>query len=93
MSGRGPTHLRTDNGPEFSSAAVKRWCEESGTRPLSIDSASPWQNGIVELFNGRLRDELLSSEIFEMLAEARYLWSGARFPRTLIWESGTQCPA
>ncbi|MEY4005933.1 MAG: hypothetical protein RLZZ221_2029 [Verrucomicrobiota bacterium] len=68
-----PTHLRSDNGPEFISAAVKRWCEESGTGTLYIDPASPWQNGIVESFNGRLRDELLSSEIFDTLAEARYL--------------------
>ena len=40
---------------------------------LYIDPAAPWQNGIVESFNGRLRDELLSSELFETLAEARYL--------------------
>jgi len=52
---------------------VKKWCEESGTGTLSIDPASPWQNGIVESFNGRLRDELLSLEIFDTLAEARYL--------------------
>jgi putative transposase len=52
---------------------VKDWCEESGTGTLYIDPGSPWQNGIVESFNGRLRDELLSSEIFETLAEAKYL--------------------
>ena len=44
-----------------------------GTRTLYIDPGAPWQNGIVESFNGRLRDELLSSEIFATLAEARYL--------------------
>ena len=68
-----PAHLRSDNGPEFVSAAVRKWCEESGTGTLYIDPGSPWQNGIVESFNGRLRDELLSSEIFDTLAEARYL--------------------
>jgi len=68
-----PAHIRSDNGPEFVSAAVRRWCAESGTGTLHIDPGSPWQNGIVESFNGRLRDELLSSEIFETLAEARYL--------------------
>ncbi len=68
-----PAHLRADNGPEMISKAVKAWCGESGTGTLYIDPGSPWQNGIVESFNGRLRDELLSSEIFDTLAEARYL--------------------
>ena len=68
-----PAHIRADNGPEMISKAVKAWCEESGTGALYIDPGSPWQNGIVESFNGRLRDELLSSEIFDTLAEARYL--------------------
>ncbi len=68
-----PAHVRADNGPEMISKAVKAWCEESGTGALYIDPGSPWQNGIVESFNGRLRDELLSSEIFDTLAEARYL--------------------
>jgi transposase InsO family protein len=68
-----PVHLRADNGPEMISKAVKAWCAESGTGTLYIDPGSPWQNGIVESFNGRLRDELLSSEIFDTLAEARYL--------------------
>ena len=68
-----PVHLRADNGPEMISKAVKEWCAASGTDALYIDPGSPWQNGIVESFNGRLRDELLSSEIFDTLAEARYL--------------------
>jgi putative transposase len=68
-----PAHLRSDNRPDFISAAVRKWCEESGTGTLYIDPGSPWQNGIVESFNGRLRDELLSSGIFATLAEARLL--------------------
>jgi transposase InsO family protein len=68
-----PAHRRSENGPELVSAAVRKYCEESGTSTLSIDLGSPWQNGIVESFNGRLRDELLSSEIFATLAEARLL--------------------
>lgn len=68
-----PRHIRSDNGPEFVSKAVKGWCAESGTGTLYIDPGAPWQNGIVESFNGRLRDELLSSELFETLAETRYL--------------------
>jgi len=66
-------HIRADNGPEMISKAVKAWCEESATGALYIDPGSPWQNGIVESFNGRLRDELLSSEIFDTLADAQYL--------------------
>ena len=68
-----PAHLRADNGPEMTSKAAKSWCAESGTGTRYIDPRSPWQNGIVESFNGRLRDEPLSSEIFDTLAEARYL--------------------
>jgi len=68
-----PQHVRSDNGPEFISKALKRWCAESGTGTLYIEPGAPWQNGIVESFNGRLRDELLAMEIFETLAEARYL--------------------
>ena len=52
-----PVHLRADNGPEMISKAVKEWCASSGTDALYIDPGSPWQNGIVESFNGRLRDE------------------------------------
>lgn len=91
-----PAHIRSDNGPELVSRAVKAWCEESGTGALYIDPGSPWQNGIVESFNGRLRDELLSSEIFDTLAEARYLadrwrlhYNHRRIQRTL----GKQTPA
>jgi putative transposase len=68
-----PAHLWADNGPELVSKAVKAWCAEGGTGTLYIDPGSPWQTGIVESFNGRLRDELLSSEIFDTLAEARYM--------------------
>ena len=66
-------HLQADNGPEMISKAVKAWCAESGTGTLYIDPGSPWQNGIVESFNGLLRDELLDGEIFYTVAEARVL--------------------
>ena len=68
-----PVHLRADNGPEMISKAVKEWCAASGTDAFYIDPGSPWQNGILESFNGRLRDELLSSEICATLAEAMLL--------------------
>jgi putative transposase len=66
-------HTRSDNSPELVSEVVRRWCAHAGTGSLFIEPGAPWQNGIVESFNGRLRDELLSSETFETLAEAKYL--------------------
>ena len=68
-----PVHLLADNDPEMISKAVKEWCAASGTDAFYIDPGSPWQNGILESFNGRLRDELVSSEICATLAEARLL--------------------
>ncbi len=53
-------HLWADKGLEVISKAVKAWCVESGTGTLYIDPGSPWQTGIAESFNGRLRNELLS---------------------------------
>ena len=68
-----PENIRSDNGSEFIADVMKEWCKESGTNTLYIEPGAPWQNGIVESFNSRLRDELLSSEIFTTLAEARLL--------------------
>jgi putative transposase len=68
-----PVNIRSDNGPELVSKVVRSWCAHAGTGTLFIEPGAPWQNGIVESFNGRLRDELLSSETFETLAEAKYL--------------------
>ena len=63
-------HIRSDNGPEFTSRAVREWLERIGVRTLLIEPGSPWENGYVESFNGKLRDELLSGEIFYTLKEA-----------------------
>jgi len=75
--------LRADNGLERISKAVKQWCAASGTDALYIDPGLPWQNGIVESINGRLRDELLSSEIFATLGEARLHYNHRRIQRAL----------
>jgi transposase InsO family protein len=64
-----PTHIRSDNGPEFIATAVKEWLKASGITTLYIDPGAPWQNGSIESFNGKLRDELLSMEVFDSLAE------------------------
>jgi transposase InsO family protein len=68
-----PEHIRSDNGPEFTSRAVRRWLERLGVGTLFIEPGSPWENGYIESFNARLRDNLLNGEIFTNLLEAKVL--------------------
>ena len=68
-----PAYLRSDNGPEFSAMAVRGWLGRLGVKTLYIEPGSPWENGYVESFNGKLRDELLNGEIFYTLMEAKVL--------------------
>jgi transposase InsO family protein len=66
-----PEHVRSDNGPEFVATAVQEWIAAVGARTAYITPGSPWENGFIESFNARLRDELLDGEIFYSLKEAR----------------------
>ena len=66
-----PEYIRSDNGPEFTAKAVREWLGRIGVRTLFIEPGSPWENGYVESFIGKLRDELLNGEIFDTLLEAR----------------------
>ena len=59
-----PTWIRSDNGPEFVAEAVRQWIAAVGARTAFIEPGSPWENGYIESFNARLRDELLNGEIF-----------------------------
>jgi putative transposase len=68
-----PEHIRSDNGPEFTAKVVRQWLEDVGVKTLFIEPGSPWENGYVESFNGKLRDELLNGEIFFTLREAKIL--------------------
>ena len=68
-----PEHIRSDNGPEFTAKAVRNWLERLGVKTLFIEPGSPWENGYIESFNGKLRDELLNREIFTTLTEAKVL--------------------
>jgi putative transposase len=68
-----PTHLRSDNGPEFCAKAVREWLAWLDVRTLCIEPGSPWENGYSESFNGKLRDELLDREICSTLREAQVL--------------------
>lgn len=82
MLARGtPSHIRSDNGPEFAAVAVKEWLGNLGVNTRAprtslrdvIEPGSPWENGHVESFNSKLRDELLDGEIFYSLKEAQIL--------------------
>ena len=66
-----PGHVRSDNGPEFVAKAVQEWIAAVGAKTAYIAPGSPWENGFIESFNARLRDELLDGELFYSLKEAR----------------------
>ena len=68
-----PDHIRSDNGPEFTDRAVREWLGNVGAKTLYIEPGSPWENGYIESFNGKLRDELLDREVFYTLLEVRVL--------------------
>jgi Transposase and inactivated derivatives len=66
-----PEHTRSDNGPEFTAKAIRKWLVRLGFKTLFIEPGSRWENGYIESFNGKLRDGLLNLEIFTTLAEAQ----------------------
>jgi putative transposase len=68
-----PGHVRSDNGPEFVAKAVQAWITAVGAKTAYITPGSPWENGYIESFNARLRDELLNGEIFYSLREAQII--------------------
>jgi len=70
---RVPDYIRSDNGSEFTAQLVREWLSRIGVKTLFIEPGSPWENGYVESFNGKLRDECLNREIFYTLTEARVL--------------------
>ena len=81
-----PTFIRSDNGPEFIAHALRKWCQNSGTSTAYIEPGAPWQNGFVEPFNSRFRDEFLNTELFATVAEAQGLANRWR------WEYNTLRP-
>jgi len=68
-----PAYIRSDNGPEFTAKAIRNWLSRMGVKTLFIEPGSPWENGYIESFNGKLRDELLNREVFTTLMEAKVL--------------------
>ena len=71
-----PAHVRSDNGPEFIARSVQAWITGVGAKTAYIAPGSPWENGYVESFNARLRDELLDGEVFYTLQEAKVVIEG-----------------
>ena len=68
-----PEYIRSDNGPEFVARKVRDWIGAVGAKTAYIEPGSPWENGYIESFNARMRDELLNGEIFYTLQEARII--------------------
>ena len=68
-----PGHIRSDNGPEFIAKAVQAWIGAVGAKTAYITPGSPWENGYIESFNARVRDELLNGELFYSLKEAQII--------------------
>jgi len=73
-----PEYIRSDNGAEFTANLVRNWLEDLGVATLYIEPGSPWENGYVESFIGKLRDELLNREVLDTLVEAKVLVDGWR---------------
>ena len=68
-----PDYLRSDNGSEFTADLIRGWLQRLGVTTLFIEPGSPWENGYIESFNGKLRNELLNGEIFDTITEARVI--------------------
>jgi transposase InsO family protein len=68
-----PQYIRSDNGPEFIARRVRFWLKRQGVETLFIEPGSPWENGYIESFNGKFRNELLDREIFDTLYESQVL--------------------
>ena len=68
-----PAHIHSDNGSEFTARRVRAWLGRLAVKPLFIEPGSPWENGYIESFNGKMRDELLNGELFYSLKEAQIL--------------------
>ena len=68
-----PDYIRSDNGSEFIAKELRKWLQRIGVKTAYIEPGSPWENGYIESFNGKLRDELLNGEIFDTILEAKVL--------------------
>jgi len=74
----GLERIRSDNGTEFTARVIHGWLNRLVVKTLFIEMGNSWENGYIESFNGKLRDEILNREIFISLAEGRVLIEGWR---------------
>jgi len=68
-----PKFIRSDNGPEFIADAIEKWLKGNQVEALHIAPGSPWENGYIESFNGKLRDDVLNCELFSSVKEAKVI--------------------
>jgi Transposase and inactivated derivatives len=68
-----PAYIRSDNGSEFIASQLRSWLLRLGASTVYIEPGSPWENGYIESFNGKFRDEFLAGELFDTLTEAKVL--------------------
>ena len=68
-----PKFIRSDNGPEFIAGKIKKWLRKNHVETLYIGPGSPWENGYIESFNGKLRDDILDRELFYSVKEAKVI--------------------
>jgi len=68
-----PKFIRSDNGPEFIADRIKKWLKQKHVGTLYIEPGSPWENGYIESFNGKLRDDILDREVFYSEKEAKVI--------------------
>ncbi len=68
-----PEYIRSDNGSEFIADIIRQWLKELDVQTAFIEPGSPWENGYIESFNGKLRYELLNGEVFDTIIEARVI--------------------
>jgi transposase InsO family protein len=68
-----PEYLRSDNGSEFTAKRIREWLSGAGVITAYIEPGSPWENGYIESFNARMRDEFLNGELFGNMYEAEVL--------------------
>jgi len=74
MTERGvPRYMRSDNGAEFIAKELQAWLRSKGVNPIHIEPGSPWENGYIESFNGKFRDECLDQELFWSRGEAQVI--------------------
>jgi transposase InsO family protein len=68
-----PEYMRSDNGSEFTAKQIRQWLCDAGSITAFIEPGSPYENGYIESFNGRLRAEFLNGELFDTMLEAQVL--------------------